>query len=56
VREKLESIKLFLGVDEEPVESLWVRIKGQTHMGDTVVGATGHLTRKRKVTRPSTSS
>jgi len=38
VREQLEHIELCLGVDEEPVESLWVRIKGQAHMGDTVVG------------------
>ena len=38
VREQLEYIELCLGVDEEPVESLWVRIKGQAHMGDTVVG------------------
>ncbi|GAB0187639.1 mitochondrial enolase superfamily member 1 [Grus japonensis] len=38
VREQLESIDLCLGVDEEQVESLWVRIKGQANMGDTVVG------------------
>jgi len=30
--------ELCLGVDEEQVESLWVRIKGQAHVGDTVVG------------------
>jgi len=35
VREQLECISL--GVDEELVESLWVTIKGQAHMGDTVV-------------------
>ncbi|GAB0206453.1 hypothetical protein GRJ2_003110900 [Grus japonensis] len=38
VREQLECIELRLGVDEERVESLWVRIKGQANMGDTVVG------------------
>ncbi|GAB0209615.1 hypothetical protein GRJ2_003427200 [Grus japonensis] len=38
VREQLECIKLCLSVDEEQVESLWVRMKGQANMGDTVVG------------------
>jgi len=38
VREQLECTELWLGVDEERVESLWVRIKGQAHMGDTIVG------------------
>ncbi|GAB0185698.1 hypothetical protein GRJ2_001035100 [Grus japonensis] len=38
VREQLERIKLCLEVDEEVVKSLWVRIKGQANMGDTVVG------------------
>jgi len=38
VREQLECIELCLGADEERVESLWVRIKGQTRMGNTVVG------------------
>ncbi|GAB0202653.1 hypothetical protein GRJ2_002730900 [Grus japonensis] len=38
VREQLECIELCLGVDEERVKSLWVRIKGQANMGDTVVG------------------
>ena len=38
VREQLECIELGLGVDEEGVESLWVRIKGQAHMGDITVG------------------
>ncbi|PKU29035.1 mitochondrial fission process protein 1 [Limosa lapponica baueri] len=32
------SLKLSLGADEEIVESLWVRIKGQASMRDTVVG------------------
>jgi len=38
VREQLECIELCLGADEEQVESLWVRIKGQAHTGDSVVG------------------
>ena len=38
VREQLERIELCLGADEELVESLWVRIKGQAYMGVTVVG------------------
>ena len=38
VREQLECIELCLGADEEPVESLWVRIKRQPHMGDVIVG------------------
>ena len=38
MRKQLECIELCLGVDEEQVESLWVRIKGQAHMGDIVVG------------------
>ncbi|GAB0209149.1 rapamycin-insensitive companion of mTOR-like [Grus japonensis] len=38
VREQLECIDLRLGVDEERMESLWVRTEGQANMGDTVVG------------------
>jgi len=38
VREQLECIELCLGVGEDGVESLWVRIKGQPHMGDIIVG------------------
>jgi len=38
VREQLECIELCLGVDEEQVESFWVRIKGQAHTGDITVG------------------
>jgi len=38
VKEQLECIELCLGADEERVESLWVRIKGQAHMGDITVG------------------
>lgn len=37
-REQLECTKLCLAGDEEQVESLQVRIKGQGNMGDTVVG------------------
>ncbi|GAB0205201.1 hypothetical protein GRJ2_002985700 [Grus japonensis] len=38
MRAQLECIELPLSVDEEQVEILWVRIKGQATMGDTVVG------------------
>ena len=38
VREQLECIELGLGANEEQVESLWVRIKGQAHTGDITVG------------------
>ena len=34
----LECIELGLGANEEWVESLWVRIKGQAHKGDITVG------------------
>lgn len=37
VREQLECIKLYSGTDEQ-VESLWLRIKEQANMGDTVLG------------------
>jgi len=38
VREQLECIELCPGADEEQLDSLWVRIKGQPHMGDIIVG------------------
>ena len=38
MKEKLECIELSLEADEERVESLWVRIKGQAHKGDVTVG------------------
>jgi len=38
VREQLQCIELCLGVDEDRVKSLWVRIKGQAHKGDITVG------------------
>jgi len=38
VREQLECIELGLGANEEQVESLWVRIKGQAHTSDITVG------------------
>ena len=37
VREQLECIELGPGANEERVESLWVRIKGQAHKGDITV-------------------
>ncbi|XP_063280190.1 uncharacterized protein LOC134564864 isoform X3 [Prinia subflava] len=38
VKLRLECMEVCLGVDDKQVESLWVRIKGQTSKGDTVVG------------------
>jgi len=38
VREQQEGIEFCLGEDEERVENLWVRIKGQPQMGDIIVG------------------
>ena len=34
----MECIELGVGADEERVESLWIRIKGQTHTSDVIVG------------------
>lgn len=33
----MECIKLYLGMDSEQVESLWVKIKGQAKVSDTIV-------------------
>ncbi|GAB0190160.1 hypothetical protein GRJ2_001481300 [Grus japonensis] len=38
VNDQLESMELCLGMDEEPTESLWVRLKGRAGTGDTIVG------------------
>ncbi|GAB0202830.1 hypothetical protein GRJ2_002748600 [Grus japonensis] len=38
VNDQLECMELHLGMDEEPTESLWVRIKGRAGAGDIVVG------------------
>ncbi|GAB0209788.1 hypothetical protein GRJ2_003444500 [Grus japonensis] len=38
VNDQLECMDLHLGMDEEPTESLWVRIKGSTGTGDIIVG------------------
>lgn len=35
---QLECMELHLGMDNEQAESLWVRIKKQTSLGDSVVG------------------
>jgi len=37
-RERQECMELCQGIDDEPGESLWVRISRQTNMGDIVVG------------------
>ena len=31
-------MELWLGTDDEPADSLWVRIRGQPTVGDIVVG------------------
>ncbi|GAB0204868.1 mitochondrial enolase superfamily member 1 [Grus japonensis] len=36
--DQLECMEFCLGMDEEPTESLWVRIKGRAGTGDTIVG------------------
>ncbi|GAB0182786.1 hypothetical protein GRJ2_000743900 [Grus japonensis] len=36
--DQLECMELRLGMDEEPTESLWVRIKGRTGAGDIIAG------------------
>ena len=38
MRELLECLELCLGMDEEPIESLWFRIKERTDKGDIIVG------------------
>ncbi|GAB0208028.1 hypothetical protein GRJ2_003268500 [Grus japonensis] len=38
VHEQLECMELHLGMEEEPTESLWVRIKGRAGAGDIIVG------------------
>ncbi|GAB0205257.1 hypothetical protein GRJ2_002991300 [Grus japonensis] len=38
VSDQLECMELCLGMDEEPTESLWVRIKGSAGTGDIIVG------------------
>jgi len=38
VKDQLECMELRLGLDEEPMESLWVKIKGRTGLGDITVG------------------
>lgn len=48
-RQHVKYIELCFRVADESVESLSVRITGQTIKGDTVGGvATGHLMRRRK--------
>ena len=38
MREPLEGMELYLGMDVEPTEGSWVRIKERTSMGDIAVG------------------
>jgi len=44
VREQLECMELCLGMDDEPMEHLWVRKSEQTSTGDVVVGVYYGLT------------
>lgn len=37
-REQLNCMELCLQSDDKPVESLWVKIRGQINRGDTIVG------------------
>ena len=37
-KEWFECMELCLGTSDKPIESLWVRVRGQTNMGDIVVG------------------
>ncbi|GAB0203845.1 hypothetical protein GRJ2_002850100 [Grus japonensis] len=38
ISDQLECMELHLGMDEEPTESLWVRIKGSAGAGDIIAG------------------
>jgi len=38
VNDQLQCMELCLGIDEEPTESLWVRIKARAGTGDIIVG------------------
>lgn len=38
MREQLEWMELWLGIDDEPTETLWVSSKKKTGKGDIVVG------------------
>lgn len=38
VKQQLECMELYRGMDYEMTETLWVSVKEQTSMGDIVVG------------------
>jgi len=38
---QLECMELHLGLDEEPTESLWVKIKGRAGTGNIIAGVCG---------------
>lgn len=42
-------MELFLGVDDEPIESLWIRIKRQTNLGNVVVDVSYRLPHHEEV-------
>lgn len=50
MKEQLNWIEFYLQSDE-PVESLWVKVRGEINRGDFIVGV-GPLSRKKQ-TRPS---
>ena len=54
VKNQLECMELCLGMDEEPTESLRVKIKGRAGTGDITVGVCyRHQTRMSEQTRAS---
>lgn len=46
---QLKCLKLCLGMDDEPIESLWVTVIRQTNLGDVVMSLTDCLIKKMKV-------
>mgnify|MGYP001857154109 CR=1 FL=1 len=53
VGEQLEGIELCQEMNDEPLESLWVRIKGQANMTLLWMFSSDHLIKRRKLVRPS---
>lgn len=42
-------MELWLGMDDEPAESLWVRTRVQTNLNNTVVGVSYELPDQKEV-------
>lgn len=51
-----QCIKCHLGTNNDPVESLWMRIKGEANMGDTTVDVYYRSPDQEKLMRPSPDS